>query len=801
MPALANGNIYEISATHMPEPLPETNAPTSAPVHSGFIFSNRAFLCLFFGSLAGKLGERLYQMAAIVAVMSAFADSRSSLAMITLSGVIPQFFLYPIIGKMVDSVDRRKLLWMTCALSALLVLSILPILSMDPKGTTFKAYWEWMLPCFFLLSLILVPFGPARASAIPDVVAAHHTSLAASIIATSGLVSILMGSIVGVVLAMIWSPAHVIPVSAGLYALAALLMRALPDNVAVPGTKRLTPAPEPTAPPEKAAVAASQGGVGTAPPSALGSFFAANWAGLKYAFGTKGCIALILFETTFWLCAVSYYNISDWHASLLLNIPDSARTLYFGLGLGCAGVGLFVGALSIGKYCRSLSPLLTFPLAYLLIGFAMWSIFSSSAPALPESKYNEYLERKLTRVVPEHLPADEKLKYTTLLAQVKEQPDRREKLATFAMHALPDDDRAELALLLHEYKATAENEIFVLRVEKLNAANASRAFWLFPYLFLLGLGGGMLLGRVDADMLAITDPAMRGRVFSIKGFFFTGALMGPLMLFTFDKSYDTALAVSFYIPCLLMYAFFPVFAMAWMLDVGIYANPKRLDLGGPIEKLVFRLARFIAWCIAKVYFRISIEGHAKVPDTGPVMLVANHGSFLDPVWLGISMQRRVQYIMHASYYYSAAHPFFRFMVCIPVDEASQIRALKEGAKALSQGICVGMFPEGTVTRDGEMGKPKMGALFLAQRAGATVVPCAIKGNTAAFPRWYKFPKPNKITILVGEPFTIPEKASREDVARLTDHAMAAIANMLGKNPPPSCMEDLKDRRRLKNDTP
>jgi 1-acyl-sn-glycerol-3-phosphate acyltransferase len=74
------------------------------------------------------------------------------------------------------------------------------------------------------------------------------------------------------------------------------------------------------------------------------------------------------------------------------------------------------------------------------------------------------------------------------------------------------------------------------------------------------------------------------------------------------------------------------------------------------------------------------------------------------------------------------------------------------------------------------------------------VPVAIKGNTAAFPRWYKFPRPRKITVIVTEPFTIPKDASREEVAAATDRVMEQIAKVLGVPPPPKTKAERKRER-------
>src|SRR6185503_17455577 len=117
-------------------------------------------------------------------------------------------------------------------------------------------------------------------------------------------------------------------------------------------------------------------------------------------------------------------------------------------------------------------------------------------------------------------------------------------------------------------------------------------------------------------------------------------------------------------------------------------------------------------------FRYEVIGAENIPASGPVVLCANHASFIDPLLLGCSTNRIVQYIMYASYYRSLAHPIFRFLRTIPVDERGGTAALKAGMRSLKQGACVGIFPEGRVSADGNLQPPQGGVLFLAQRSGA-----------------------------------------------------------------------------------
>ena len=125
----------------------------------------------------------------------------------------------------------------------------------------------------------------------------------------------------------------------------------------------------------------------------------------------------------------------------------------------------------------------------------------------------------------------------------------------------------------------------------------------------------------------------------------------------------------------------------------------------------------------------------------------------------------------------------RFTSAIPVDEKKHLQALKTGVASLEKGVCIGIFPEGQVAYEKKLYPPQGGAIFLAQKSGAQVVPIALKGNWDALPRGAWLPRFKKVTAVFGEPFTVPKDLSKQEVAELTRKMMETIANMLGVPPP------------------
>jgi 1-acyl-sn-glycerol-3-phosphate acyltransferase len=179
------------------------------------------------------------------------------------------------------------------------------------------------------------------------------------------------------------------------------------------------------------------------------------------------------------------------------------------------------------------------------------------------------------------------------------------------------------------------------------------------------------------------------------------------------------------------------------------------------------------------YFHFEVIGREKIPMTGPLVLASSHACFIDPMIVGAASPRVVQYMMYSTFYYTWARRIFQFYGALPIDEKDFRESLRSGMYILENGGCVGVFPEGAMTFDGNMLPAKPGALFLAQKTGAPVVPLAIKGNFEAWPRTRAIPRRSKITVIAHDPFVIEKGSSRKQLAALTERMMDQLAATLG----------------------
>ena len=145
------------------------------------------------------------------------------------------------------------------------------------------------------------------------------------------------------------------------------------------------------------------------------------------------------------------------------------------------------------------------------------------------------------------------------------------------------------------------------------------------------------------------------------------------------------------------------------------------------------LLRFIAWILINVLYRIRIRGMDAVPDEGAALLVCNHISYVDALVVLGSVPRPVRFVMYYKIFHMPiAKQLFRWAKAIPIagakeDPVLMEKAFEEVSRELKDGNLVCIFPEGGLTRDGDIAKFRPGVERILKRDPVTVIPMALQG--------------------------------------------------------------------------
>ena len=159
-----------------------------------------------------------------------------------------------------------------------------------------------------------------------------------------------------------------------------------------------------------------------------------------------------------------------------------------------------------------------------------------------------------------------------------------------------------------------------------------------------------------------------------------------------------------------------------------------------------------------VWFRLRARGLEQVPAEGGGLVLVNHESFLDPIVIGTPMTRSLSYLARDSLFrVPFVGWFLRNLNAVPIDRKSAgASSIKQSIVAMKQGMLVTMFPEGTRTKDGELGKFRPGFITILRRTHMPIYPVALAGTRAALSHGAWFVKPKTIRIVWGKPVLFEE---------------------------------------------
>ncbi len=179
----------------------------------------------------------------------------------------------------------------------------------------------------------------------------------------------------------------------------------------------------------------------------------------------------------------------------------------------------------------------------------------------------------------------------------------------------------------------------------------------------------------------------------------------------------------------------------------------------------------------RLIFRADVKGREKVPQDGPLILAANHMSNWDPPFLACFLSRTVSYMAKEELFHN---PVFGAAIrnchAFPVKRgAADMGAIKSAIQIVKKGNCLGLFPEGTRSKDGEMHKAEAGVGLIAAKTKAPIVPAAIIGTDHIMANGGFLPK---LAVIYGEPMHFTGDAkNKEELEAFSQSILDKIAAM------------------------
>jgi len=175
------------------------------------------------------------------------------------------------------------------------------------------------------------------------------------------------------------------------------------------------------------------------------------------------------------------------------------------------------------------------------------------------------------------------------------------------------------------------------------------------------------------------------------------------------------------------------------------------------------------WIIAVTFFRFRWRGKEHFPREGGALICCNHQSYFDPVLVGICFRQQLNFMARKTLFETFLFGrIIRYLDAIPVDrDGMSLGGIKETLKRLRKGEGAVVFPEGTRTKDGQVGELKPGFCALARRGHVPILPAAVDGAYDAWPRSHRLPRLTKVCTVFGP------QISRDQIEQMTDQQLMA----------------------------
>lgn len=192
--------------------------------------------------------------------------------------------------------------------------------------------------------------------------------------------------------------------------------------------------------------------------------------------------------------------------------------------------------------------------------------------------------------------------------------------------------------------------------------------------------------------------------------------------------------------------------------------------------MFYSVLKVILRIMFKIFLRLEVKGTENIPAAGPLVIASNHLSLLDPPVIGVAATRKVHFMAKQELFVPVLGDIYKVLGAFPVKRGGADRtAIKHGIDLMLDGGVLAIFPEGTRSKTGALGKAEPGALMMAGKANAAIVPTCVKG-TDIKRQGRLWPK---VSVAFGKPFFFPQGVpiSKELLHELTEALMLEIKRL------------------------
>jgi 1-acyl-sn-glycerol-3-phosphate acyltransferase len=184
--------------------------------------------------------------------------------------------------------------------------------------------------------------------------------------------------------------------------------------------------------------------------------------------------------------------------------------------------------------------------------------------------------------------------------------------------------------------------------------------------------------------------------------------------------------------------------------------------------LVWKSLQSLARILSTVLFDLRVEGLEHIPPAGGAIVACNHQSYFDPIAMSVRLRRPLSYIAKSELF---ENPFMNWLLrsvgAFPVRQgAGDVAAVRQSIQRLREGWLLNIYPEGSRTEDGKIGRLERGIALIDRRAHVPVIPAVIVGAYEAWPIHRRFPRLAPIRIRFGPAMKLADLDSQQIVAHV-----------------------------------